>query len=147
MFPIWSKFPSAFLFQCWCQAGTWIPPEICCTFLEREKKIDYSSLRRKCCEVLAVTQVCRTCCFIQVLFFPMELCGRILRPHTPSSPVLKMSRAKLKQDQPLLSSPPEGPLTGLQNATLASCPCSSPLAAAGVIHIPSFSPPTTPWHC
>lgn len=44
MFPIWSKSPSAFLFQCWCQAGTWIPPGRCCTFLEREKKKSITAL-------------------------------------------------------------------------------------------------------
>lgn len=38
MFPIWSKLPSSFLFQCWYQAGTWFPPGVCCTFLERGEK-------------------------------------------------------------------------------------------------------------
>lgn len=147
MFPIWSKLPSSFLFQCWYQAGTWFPPGVCCTFLERgeKKNICYCCLGRKCCEALTVTQVCRTC-FIQLLFFPVELCGRIPRPHIPSSPSAQFCPLY----QPFAWGPEQSSnrtslcfqvLKRVLWPTLASCLCSSPPATAGAIRIPSFSPP------
>lgn len=147
MFPIWSKLPTSFCVQCWCQAGTWFPPWVCCTFLEREKH--------------------------QLLLFEEEMLWsfgchsgvqNLLLHSTPFLPCGALWEDSQAPCTLISFCPVDQPFAwGLEQSsnrtslcfqilrrvfwpTLASWLCSSPPATAGAIRVPSFSPPHHAWH-